>query len=110
MFRSVPLCAKLATMCGELDDISDYAISLCRRFPRLVRPTKGSSQAMRTPIVKSKIEVTRQGAAAKWSLELNRIDTDISNRGFMSASAGLRMSPALGICLRTSRTITASRS
>jgi hypothetical protein len=53
----------------------------CRRFPRLVRPTKGSSQAMRTPIVKSKIEVTRQGAAAKWSLELNRIDTDISNRG-----------------------------
>jgi phage terminase large subunit GpA-like protein len=48
----------------------------CRRFPRFVRPTKGSSQAMRVPIVKSKIEVTRQGAAAKWSLELNRLDTD----------------------------------
>jgi phage terminase large subunit GpA-like protein len=48
----------------------------CRRFPRFVRPTKGSSQAMRVPIIKSKIEVTRHGAAAKWSLELIRLDTD----------------------------------
>jgi phage terminase large subunit GpA-like protein len=48
----------------------------CRRFPRLVRPTKGSSQSMRVPIVKSKIEVTSKAVAAKWSLELMRLDTD----------------------------------
>jgi phage terminase large subunit GpA-like protein len=50
--------------------------NFCRRFPRLVRPTKGASQAMRVPIVKSKIEVTQKGAVAKWSLELTRLDTD----------------------------------
>jgi phage terminase large subunit GpA-like protein len=48
----------------------------CRRFQRLVRPTKGSSQPMRVPIVKSKIEVTQKGAVAKYGLELTRLDTD----------------------------------
>jgi phage terminase large subunit GpA-like protein len=48
----------------------------CRRFPRMVRPTKGSSQSMRVPIIKSKLEVTTGGTAAKWSLELIRLDTD----------------------------------
>jgi phage terminase large subunit GpA-like protein len=48
----------------------------CRRFPRFVRPTKGSSQPMRVPIVKSKIEVTQKGAVAKYGLELLRLDTD----------------------------------
>jgi phage terminase large subunit GpA-like protein len=48
----------------------------CRRFPRAVRPTKGSSQPMRVPIVKSRIEVTQRGAVAKYGLELIRLDSD----------------------------------
>jgi phage terminase large subunit GpA-like protein len=49
----------------------------CRRFMRRVRPTKGSSIAMRTPLVFSKIEVNRKdGKAAKFGLDLVRLDTD----------------------------------
>lgn len=48
----------------------------CRIFPSLVKPTKGSSQPMRVPLIKSKIEVNRKGAGAKYGLELVRLDTD----------------------------------
>lgn len=48
----------------------------CRRFAALVRPTKGSSHTMRTPIIKSKLEVNRKAGAAKFGLELIRLDTD----------------------------------
>ena len=49
----------------------------CRRFPRRVRPTKGSSAPMRTPLLFSKIEVSRKdGKAAKYGLDLVRLDTD----------------------------------
>jgi len=48
-----------------------------RRFIRRVRPTKGSSSPMRTPLVISKIEVSRKdGRAAKFGLDLVRLDTD----------------------------------
>jgi phage terminase large subunit GpA-like protein len=49
----------------------------CRRFMRRVRPTKGASTAMRTPLIFSKIEVSRKdGKAAKFGLDLVRLDTD----------------------------------
>ena len=48
----------------------------CRQFRRTVRPTKGSSFPLRTPLVTSSIEVTRQGKTAKYGLELIRLDTD----------------------------------
>jgi phage terminase large subunit GpA-like protein len=55
-----------------LNRVYDFA----RQFPRLVRVTKGSSTQMRTPLVASNIEVTRQGTAAKTGLKLLRLDTD----------------------------------
>ena len=48
----------------------------CRRFPRLVRATKGSSVPMRVPLIMSKIEVTPKGKTAKYGLDLLRLDTD----------------------------------
>ena len=49
----------------------------CRKFLRRVRPTKGSASAMRTPLLISKIEVSRKdGKAAKYGLDLVRLDTD----------------------------------
>lgn len=62
---------------GKKDDMPlNRVYDFCRRFPSLVRPTKGSSQVMRVPIIKSKIEVNRRGGAAKYGLELIRLDTD----------------------------------
>jgi phage terminase large subunit GpA-like protein len=56
-----------------LNRVYDFA----RQFPRLVRVTKGSSTAMRTPLVASNIEVTtRHGTPAKAGLKLLRLDTD----------------------------------
>lgn len=48
----------------------------CRRSPGLTWPTKGSSVAMRTPLVVSKIEVSQAGKVAKFGLDLVRLDTD----------------------------------
>lgn len=48
----------------------------CRRFPRQVRPTKGSSSPMRVPLVAGKIEVARSGKTATFGLDLIRLDTD----------------------------------
>jgi len=48
----------------------------CRRFPKRVRPTKGSSGPLRVPLMISKIEINRTGKAAKFGLDLIRLDTD----------------------------------
>ena len=48
----------------------------CRRFPRLVRPTKGASRPMATPLKVSHLEVTVRGKAARYGLDLLRLDTD----------------------------------
>ncbi len=48
----------------------------CRRFPKRVRPTKGSSGPMRVPLLLSKIEINHAGKAAKFGLDLLRLDTD----------------------------------
>lgn len=48
----------------------------CRHFGSKVRPTKGSSSPMRTPLIVSKIEVTSSGRTAKYGLDLVRLDTD----------------------------------
>lgn len=48
----------------------------CRKHRRFVFPTKGSSRPLNRPLVQSKIEVTQQGTAAKYGLDLIRLDTD----------------------------------
>jgi phage terminase large subunit GpA-like protein len=63
---------------GKTDTLPlNRVYEFCRRFPRRVRPTKGSSYAMRTPLIFSKIEVNRKdGRAAKFGLDLVRLDPD----------------------------------
>ena len=63
---------------GKTDTLPINRIyEFCRRFMRRVRPTKGSSNPMRTPLIISKIEVSRKdGRAAKYGLDLVRLDTD----------------------------------
>ncbi|MCD9821191.1 terminase gpA endonuclease subunit [Bradyrhizobium japonicum] len=63
---------------GKTDTLPlNRVYEFCRRFMRRVRPTKGSASAMRTPLIFSKIEVSRKdGRAAKYGLELVRLDTD----------------------------------
>lgn len=48
----------------------------CRKFPKLVKPTKGSSSPMLRPIVSTKVDVMVGGKVVKKSLELLRLDTD----------------------------------
>lgn len=50
--------------------------AFCRRFKRFVFPTKGSSNPMVRPLVKSKPDVTKQADIAKYGLDLIRLDTD----------------------------------
>lgn len=47
-----------------------------RRFPSLVRATKGSSSAMRKPATMSQININLNGKEIKNGLELLRLDTD----------------------------------
>jgi phage terminase large subunit GpA-like protein len=62
---------------GRVDELPlNRVYDFARQFPRLVRVTKGSSTAMRTPLAASNIEVTRKGAASKTGLKLLRLDTD----------------------------------
>jgi phage terminase large subunit GpA-like protein len=63
---------------GKTDTLPlNRVYEFCRRFMRRARPTKGSSSAMRTPLLISKIEVSRKdGRAAKYGLDLVRLDTD----------------------------------
>lgn len=48
----------------------------CRRFPRLVHATKGSSHPMQTPLRVARIEVTQSGRVAKYGLDLVHLDSD----------------------------------
>lgn len=48
----------------------------CRRHRRFVFPTKGSSRPMLRPLIRAQVEVTQQGSAAKYGLELIRLDSD----------------------------------
>jgi phage terminase large subunit GpA-like protein len=50
--------------------------AFARRFPGLVYATKGSSSAMRKPIVSSKIDIKIDGKEYKKGLDLLRLDTD----------------------------------
>jgi phage terminase large subunit GpA-like protein len=62
---------------GKVDELPLNRIyDFCRRFPRLVRPTKGSSTPMRVPLIRSAIEVTPKGTASKYGLNLLRLDSD----------------------------------
>jgi phage terminase large subunit GpA-like protein len=63
---------------GKTDTLPlNRVYEFCRRFIRRVRPTKGSSAPMRTPLLISKIEVRRKdGRAAQFGLDLVRLDTD----------------------------------
>jgi phage terminase large subunit GpA-like protein len=63
---------------GKTDTLPiNRVYEFCRRFMRRVRPTKGSSSPMRTPLTIRKIEVNRKdGRAAKFGLDLVFLDTD----------------------------------
>jgi phage terminase large subunit GpA-like protein len=62
---------------GKKDEMPiNRVYDFCRRFSSLVKPTKGSSTPMRTPISKAKAEVTRKASAARYGLEVVRLDTD----------------------------------
>ncbi|WP_346016214.1 terminase gpA endonuclease subunit [Bradyrhizobium sp. C-145] len=62
---------------GKTDTLPlNRVYEFCRRFPKRVRPTKGSSAPLRVPLVISKIEINRAGKAAKYGLDLARLDTD----------------------------------
>ncbi|MCO5730091.1 terminase gpA endonuclease subunit [Rhizobium sp. SSA_523] len=50
--------------------------AFARRFPALVRATKGSSTSMRKPIATSTIDINIDGKEIKRGLELLRLDTD----------------------------------
>ena len=63
---------------GKTDTLPlNRVYEFCRRFMRRIRPTKGSSAPMRTPLIVGKIEVRRKdGSAAPYGLSLVRLDTD----------------------------------
>jgi phage terminase large subunit GpA-like protein len=63
---------------GRTDEVpTNKVYDFCRRYPRLVYPTKGSSTPMRVPLVKGAAEVeTLRGTAMKRGLELLRLDPD----------------------------------
>jgi len=62
---------------GKVDTLPlNRVYEFCRQFQRHVRPTKGSSVPLKTPLVVSKLEVNRDGRANKYGLELVRLDTD----------------------------------
>ena len=63
---------------GKPDQLPEHRIyQFCRRFPKGVMPTKGSSIPMRTPIVTGGTEMTSRSGAKKYGgLKLLRLDTD----------------------------------
>jgi phage terminase large subunit GpA-like protein len=62
---------------GKPDEVPVHRVyDFARRFPRLVRACKGSAWPMRTPLMRTKIEVDRKGSTAKYGLTLLRLDTD----------------------------------
>jgi phage terminase large subunit GpA-like protein len=58
------------------DQGSEHRVyAFCRRFPRLVYPTKGYA-TQPSPVMKSRIEVTAEGGKATYGLDLFRLHTD----------------------------------
>jgi phage terminase large subunit GpA-like protein len=67
------------TLCGPERELvpTNKVYDFCRRAPRLIRATKGSSTPMRRPVIGTQIEVSgRGGREAKFGLRLLRIDTN----------------------------------
>lgn len=62
---------------GKVDTLPLNRIyEFCRAMGKRVRPSKGSSSPMRTPLLFTKIEVNRAGKASKYGLDLIRLDSD----------------------------------
>jgi phage terminase large subunit GpA-like protein len=62
---------------GRVDEVPINRVhEFGRQFQRLVYLTKGSSTSMRTPLIRSDIEITMKGTAAKYGLKQLRLDTD----------------------------------
>lgn len=60
---------------GRVDQMPlNRVYEFCRRFQKRVRPAKGSSVSMRTPLHVSKLEVTPIGRLDKYGLELFMLD------------------------------------
>jgi phage terminase large subunit GpA-like protein len=62
---------------GKIDEVPVHRVyDFALRFPRQIKACKGSSWPMRVPIMRTKIEVDRQGSAAKKGLTILRLDSD----------------------------------
>jgi phage terminase large subunit GpA-like protein len=63
---------------GKRDELPfNRVYDFCRRYPRLVRATKGANHPMPVPLkVNKAFEVTVRGTAQKFGLELMRVDPD----------------------------------
>ena len=62
---------------GKKEMVPEHRVyAFCRRFPHLVRATKGSSVVMRKPVVATKIDVKINGREFKKGLDLLRLDSD----------------------------------
>jgi phage terminase large subunit GpA-like protein len=62
---------------GKKDDLPlNRVYDFCRRYPRLVRATKGANYPMLVPLKIGKVEVTKRGTSLKYGLDLLRLDTD----------------------------------
>jgi phage terminase large subunit GpA-like protein len=84
-FLATPIDGRLIKLCfvdsgfrpGKREGVPvNRVYEFCRRHRSFVFPSKGSSHAMLRPIVRAKIEVNQQGEAAKFGLELMRLDSD----------------------------------
>ncbi len=62
---------------GKKDLVPEHRVyAFARRFKNIARATKGSSSAMRKPIMTSNIDINIDGKVIKRGLELVRLDTD----------------------------------
>lgn len=62
---------------GKKDMVPEHMVyAFAKKFPGLVRATKGSSTPMRKPIMSSKIDINLDGREIKGGLDLLRIDPD----------------------------------
>jgi phage terminase large subunit GpA-like protein len=62
---------------GKKELVPEHRVyAFCRRFPHLVRATKGSSAPMRKPVLATKIDVKIDGKEFKKGLDLLRLDAD----------------------------------
>jgi phage terminase large subunit GpA-like protein len=62
---------------GKKDIVPVHMVyEFCRKYPRFLRASKGSSAPMRKPMVHSKIDIMINGKEFKQGLDLLRLDTD----------------------------------